>query len=311
MSESYEYDFLNGDAVKTASEKADDKLNGVIGKVSKWRSVVVLGVIAAITLVLPFVTFGLIVPFTMDFWVSVVYNLVIASMCYYIFIPFGARSERLESRTYASTITSWTQLSDRVRKEGLIEAFYGFCTARRQEEREEHRLLLIEAAGIPMAVYRTEYAGLSKKQLKEKKKENGLTRKQYKYLKAANGEIKVRPINPSMVLSGLRISNINDVGRERGKKIFGLLRPLTLIVTMVIRGAIAISGNTDVDMIDYLTQTAVSLFIIMMWSFTGFRYGISTVRDEEQLVRGRCEFLSMFMERAKRSAEAKKIENPA
>ena len=302
----------SSDPVKTASQQADDKLNGVIVKVSKWRSVVVLAVIAAVTLVLPFVTFGLIDPFSMDFWVSVVYNLVIASLCYYIFIPFGARAERLESRTYAQSISAWTTLSDRVRKEGLIEAFYGFCTARRQEEREENRLLLIEAAGIPIAVYREQYANLSKDKLNEKMKENGLTKKQKAYLRAANGEIKVRPINPSMILSGLRISNINDVGRERGKKIFGLLRPLTLIVTMVIRGAIAISGNTDVDIIDYLTQTVVSLFIIMLWSFTGFRYGISNVRDEEQLVRGRCEFLSMFLERAmKNAAVIEQTENPA
>ena len=145
----------------------------------------------------------------------------------------------------------------------------------------------------------------------KKRVENGLTKKQYRYLVAANGEIKVRPINPSMVLSGLRISNINDVGRERGKKILGMLRPLTLIVTMVARGAIAVGGNTDVDLIDYLTQTMVSLFIIMMWSFTGFRYGISNVRDEEQLVRGRCEFLSMFLERAKSQEEHKETENPA
>lgn len=302
-----EFDFNFSDAmsgpVQTASQQADDKLNVVLNKVSKWRSVMVLVVIAAITLVLPFVTFGLVNPLSMDFWVNAIYNLIIASLCYYIFIPFGARSERLESATYSHSVFRWTELSERVRTEGLIEGFYRFCSTRRQEEREERRMLFIEAAGVPLSLYKSSYAGLSPRKLKRKKRGGELTKRQIKYLIAANGEIKVRVINPSMVLSGLRISNINDVGRATRKKIFGFIRPLTLVLTMIIRGAIKIGGNADVDLLDYLAQTAVSLFIIVVWSFTGFRYGVSTVRDEEQLVRGRSEFLSMFLERAKRQKD--------
>ena len=153
---------------------------------------------------------------------------------------------------------------------------------------------------LGLSLYKSSYAGLSPRKLKRKKRGGELTKRQIKYLIAANGEIKVRVINASMVLSGLRISNINDVGRATRKKIFGFIRPLTLVLTMIVRGAIQIGGNADVDLLDYLAQTAVSLFIIVVWSFTGFRYGVSTVRDEEQLVRGRSEFLSMFLERAKR-----------
>ena len=116
------------------------------------------------------------------------------------------------------------------------------------------------------------------------------------------------PINPSMILSGLKVKNINDVGRERRRKWFNMLRPATLIITMIARSALQISGNENVEFVDYITQTATNLFIIVMWSFTGFRYGISTVRDEEQTARGRSEFLSMFLERAKRQELVKEQE---
>lgn len=296
-----DFDAIGKDPVKTASEQADDKLKGVLSKLSKWRSVVVLGAMAIVTLVFPLISTGFVDPFSVDFWFQAIYSLAIATLSYYMFAPFGTRSERLESATYEKVIERWTALSQAVRENGLIEAFYKFCGIRREEERAERKALFIEAAGLPMSIYEELYAGLTPKQLKQKQREGELTRKQVKYLIAANGEIKVLPINPSMILSGLKVNNINDVGRERRRKLFGLLRPLTLILTMVLRSAIDIGGNEDISFVDYIAQAVTDLFTIVMWAFAGFRYGISMVRDEEQTVNGRSEFLSMFLERAKKT----------
>lgn len=298
----------SAEPLKTASEQADDKLKGALSKLSKWRSVVVLGAMALVTMILPLITTGLVDPFSIEFLFNALYSLAIATLSYYIFAPFGMRAERLESQTYAQVIAWWTELSNKVREGGLIEAFYKFCLIRREEEQAEIKALFIAAAGLPVSIYEAEYAKLTKKQLKSKCRKGELTKKQVKYLLAANGEIKVLPINPSMILSGLKVKNINDVGRERRRKWFNMLRPATLIITMIARSALQISGNENVEFVDYITQTATNLFIIVMWSFTGFRYGISTVRDEEQTARGRSEFLSMFLERAKRQELVKEQE---
>lgn len=310
MSEEYNFDFGKGSSepIKTASEQADDKLNEALKKLSKWRSVVVLGAMTFITLVLPFARVGFVNPMSVDFWFNAVYSLITATLCYYIFTPFGARSERLESSTYIGTMTRWTDLSGKVRSGGLIEAFYKFCHVRREEERQERRALFIEAASIPVEIYESEYARLTPEQIKARRKSGELTKKQAQYLIAANGEIKVAPINPSMILSGLKMTNINDVGREKRRRWFGILKPMTLIATMLIRGALQISGNGDLDFVDYITQTATSLFIILSWSFAGFRYGVANVRDEEQVMRGRAEFLSMFLERVKKQEGVAAVE---
>lgn len=307
MSADFDFDKA-AEPFKTASDVADDKMRGILTKVSQWRSVAVLAAMALLTLVMPLVNFKVGEPWAPDFWFDAAYSLAISSMSYYMFAPFGMRSERLGSKTYEDAIKWWTSLSDRVRTEGLIEIFHKFCSVRCIEEREEMKELFIAAAGLPRSIYDKEYAHLTKKQLKAKKKRGEITRRQLKYLKEANGEITVLPINPSMILSGIKVNNINDVGREKKFKIIGLLRPVTLIITMIIRSVINIIGDGGVGIVDYITQAAVDLFIIVMWSFNGFRYGASLVKTEEQIVRGRSEFLSMFFERVKAKSIVEKIE---
>lgn len=292
------------DPVKTASEQADDKLRGVLSKISKWRSVFVLCAMATLTMVLPLISTSLVNPLSPEFLITAAYSLVLATLSYYMFAPMGTRSERLESTTYKGVAERWAELSRTVREEGFIEAFYNFCSARREEEREERKMLFIEASGIPVSVYTERYAGLTAAQLKQKKKEGELTKAQLKYLKAANGEIEVLPINPSMILSGLKVVNINDVGREKKFKWVELLKPLTILVTMAIRSMLNIGGNEDITFIDYITQIAADLFIILLWSFNGFRYGVSFARSEELIMKGRSEFIAMFLERARKAEKA-------
>ena len=318
MNDNASYDFFKEekDPIKTASEQADDKLRGVLTKLSKWRSIVVLGAMALLTMVLPLISTSLVNPISPEFLLTAAYSLVLATVSYYMFAPMGTRSERLASATYKSVMKQWDALSHEVREEGFIEAFYHFCTVRREEEREERRLLFIEAAGIPVSVYEERYAGISNKQLRRLRRAGELTRVQLKYLKAANGEIKVLPINPSMILSGLRVVNINDVGREKRHRLAGILKPLTIILTMVTRAMIHIGGNEDITFVDYITQIVADLFIILLWSFNGFRYGVSCVQSEELVVKGRSEFISLFLERAERekavpavtSAEESKVQ---
>lgn len=299
-----EFDFQKeAEPFMAASEQVDDKMRGFFAKVSKWRSMIVLGIMALTVLILPLVSAGLVNPFSTEFVFNALYNLALATSTYYIFSPFGVRSERLESRTYFSAISRWTELSDRVRNEGLIEAFYHFCGKRCDEEREEIRTLYISAAGLPLSIYEEKYKGLTKNQLKELKEKGELTGRQLKYLAAANSDINVAPINPFLVLSGLKLKNINDVGRRRRKKWMDYLKPATIVLTMLVRTAITISGNQDVEILDYLTQTVMDLFVVATWAFTGFRYGVSLVRDEEQIVQGRSEFLGMFLERQKKKGE--------
>lgn len=308
MMDKLEFDIPKQDPIKTASEQADDKIRGVLGKLSKWRSVAVLGLLMLITMVLPLASFSLVNPLSVDFLINAVYSLIVATTCYYIFAPFGARSERLESSTYSDICKGWLSLSKQVRDDGFMRAFYEFCIIRREEEREEQKALFIEAAGIPREIYEERYAGLNAKRLKALKRKGELTKSQLGYLKEANGEIVVLPINASMILSGLKVDNINDVGREKRRKWLAAVRPVTLIVTIAVRGIIQAAGNSDVGFIDYLSELVTTFSIILTWSFTGYRYGIALVREEEQLMKGRSEFISMFLERVKKKAhETQKI----
>ena len=303
----FELDFT--DPMKTASEQADEKIKSVISKLSKWRSLAMMGALLLIALVLPLASFDFVNPISVDFMINAVYSLVLATLCYYIFAPMSARAERLDSITYKEARKAWLTLSKDVREDKLLTAFFKFCKIRQEEEREERRDLYVEAASVPMEVYLNQYAGLSKKELKALKKSGELTKKQVKYLNAANGEIKVKSINASMILSGLLMNNINDVGRIGGSRWLAAIKPIMLIFTMIVRGIIHVAGNTDLSFLDYLTSIMTTTSIILSWSFAGYRYGISKVHEEEQIMNGRSEFIRMFYERHKVSEQCNSVEH--
>lgn len=300
--EDFELDFEGGqDELLSAAEQAEDKVKSVLKKVSKWKSAAIIGGLILISMVLPLASFNFVNPFSVEFLVNAVYYVILATVCYYIFAPVSAKAERSENEGYKTARSNWLKLSKEIRTEGLMGAFYNFCVTRREEEREELKSLYIEAAGIPREIYDEQYAKLTKKQLKERKKSGEITGTQYKHLCSANDEIEVLPINASLILSGLNLSNINDVGRgKKGINWLAILKPATLILTMAIRGMIHVMGSTDVGFLDYITQIMTTVSIILSWSFAGYRFGIAQVRDEEQLMKGRSEFMAMFLERHKK-----------
>ena len=294
--EAFDFEFEK-DPVKTAAEQAEDKVRGIFNKVSKWKTVAIMGALLLITMVLPLARFDFVNPLSVDFVINAVYSLILATTCYYIFAPMSAKSERNDCLTYKNISKKWLGLSSKVRSGGLRTAFYKFCITRREEERDERKALFIEAAGIPREVYDEKYAKLTPKELDKLRKAGELTKSQVKYLKSANGEIEILPINASMILSGVKMDNVNDAGRDKRHKWLAAVKPLTLILTMFIRGVIHVMGNTELQLLDYITEIMTTASIILTWSFAGYRYGISQVREEERLMSGRSEFIMLFLER--------------
>ena len=302
MMEEFDFDLEKAndeaDVVREVSEHADDKMRGLIGKVSRWRSMIVLALLGVITLIWPFAAFGLVNPFSVDFLVNSVYSLIIAMTCYKIFTPFGLKSERAESLSYKDVRENWLELSEKIRKEGFMRAFSEFCSHRREDERRERRAWLVDAAGFSFDVYLEKFAELSDEELRELQKKGELTKKQVENLILANGPIVVMPIHAYLILSGIGFSNINEVGREQKPKLMDKIRPVTLLATIIIRGVLDVAGGGGMGFMDYLAFIVTTLSIILTWSFTGFRYGVSIAREEERLMKGRSEFIQIFLEEA-------------
>lgn len=290
-----DFDFSR-DPVMTAADRADRTLSHMIGHVTRWRSVLVLLCLGVITLLLPLTQFGLQSPMTLAFWANAVYSLIIASLCYYIFAPIGQTGEIRESTTYRANTEEWNALSAAVRQAGRMAEFYAFCRRRVAVEREELRMLYVEAAGVPFEVWERELRPLSEGALRARVRRGELTRRQGRYLLAAARDIPLRPINPSLILSGVPLGHLNDVGRERRRDLMGFLRPLSLVGTMLIRGAIEVGFNGGLSWQAYLVQTAVNLTVVLTWSFYGYRFGVGRARREETLIRGRAEYIRLFLE---------------
>ncbi len=296
------------DGVRSASEEADAKLRSAVGGLRKWRSAIMMSCLLFATVILPIASTSIGDLNDWEYWARAGCSLVIAFMSYYTLFPIGAKTERAESKTYTKVIEKWKTLSERVRNGGLMELFYKFGFIRVVEERQELRFLCIDAAGIPMSVYEEKYASLGFKELKKLWRSGELTKKQIKYIRAAEGEFRVKPINTSLILSGLAIKNPNDAGRRRAKELWGYGRPLLILITTAAQLLIEFSYDRPNSFGEYFVDVFINVFMVVSWSFAGFRFGIEKAQEEESDASGRTEFIEMFLERYGRGEFGKVME---
>jgi hypothetical protein len=245
-------------------------------------------------------------PFTIEFFLELSISITTSMICYISFIPFGKSEEKKQNSSYYKNIDFWGVLSDMVRT-GHNNLFREFCLSQVDVEREEKRRAIIgNATIIPFETYVSEYMGKSRKYIINLCKSGMLTRKESRAINKANGNnlfsflynpIKVKPINPVIILSGVRRTQINDAGRsDRSYTANWLIsRPFIIFATNAIFNAITTSfiGNWQNAVFDMF----LSVLLVIMASICGYSAGVTSIRKENDKVKNRILFLSLFSEK--------------
>jgi hypothetical protein len=223
-------------------------------------------------------------------------------ICYICFIPFGRQEEIRVNPSYKDNLSLWAKLTATVRN-GLNDAFRMFCNEQMIQEREDAIRLVIENNTIiGFGEFCEKYKGKSKKEINDLIGTD-LTKKEARAINRANGNcvffnpMHVKPINPVIILSGGSRKHINDAGRnDKSYTITWLLsRPFVMFVTNAVINAISTTfiGGTSNALFDIF----LSVFLIVMASVCGYNAGVQAIRYENDKVKSRILFISLFSDK--------------
>ena len=237
-------------------------------------------------------------PFTADFFIALGTNLLSTMFCYTCFIKYGELNEKRCSEAYASNVEKWSRMSADVRGK-MSESFSLYCKDLECQEREEKRHSLISNnTMITIEDYNARYKGKSKEEINELVKSGKLTVIEGKYINKANATHKVKPINPVLILCGVRTSNINDVGRSgiSYSTVSILSRPVSMFV---LTAAVTMFKGTWIGVGDAsaIFDMIYSAFMIVLSSVLGYSSGATAARVEHDKIKGRIYFLEKFLNR--------------
>ena len=235
-------------------------------------------------------------PFTPDFFISLATNILTSMFSYCIFISYGEKMEKLAMSGYSENCKLWSKISGQVRTTMSAE-FEAYCRERALIEREERRRAIIENnTMISFSVFESEYRGRSKQYIQSCVKSGALEKRDARYVLRANRQPDVKPINPLIILCGIKLSTLNDAGRDgiSPSTISVISRPvgmfiLNALVSMIHGHWAGISTGEEIfDMI-------FSVLMIIISSVMGYSSGVSSARKEHNKIKGRIFFLENFI----------------
>jgi hypothetical protein len=265
--------------------------------VQKYLIFIVLIFNIALQVVARLYRFGLQNPFTAEFFLELAVNVATSMLCYVCFIPFGRSEEQKRASGYSELVKKWETLTANVRK-GFIEMFQMFCKDQvTQEQQDKKQYIILSNTMLTMERYKAEFEQLSKAELKDLYKQGKITKTEYKAIYKANYKVKVKSINPLIVLSGVKKATINDAGRTDKAYLLTWLttRPLIMFTSTAILNAITttfIGGGENV-----ILDMLFSVLTIVIASVCGYSAGVTDFKNNQDRVESRVLFLSLFHEK--------------
>lgn len=235
-------------------------------------------------------------PFTAEFFIELFTNILTTTMCFNCFVKYGEKNELLSSTTYAPNVERWQKMSGEVRNHSS-DKFIAYCRRQVEIEREDIRhYYILNYTMITIEEYESKYKRLSNEEIDKLVEKGVLHRKEAWYVKRANVNRYLKPINPILILCGVNKMNINDVGRDgmNAATVAILTRPvymfiLSLVVTMFCGYWKGFDNASVVFDIIY------SVLLVIIASITGYASGCDAGRKEHDKIKGRIFFLERYL----------------
>ena len=136
---------------------------------------------------------------------------------------------------------------------------------------------------------------LSKEELKALLNEGNISKEDYKALIKCN-KVKIKPINPLIVLCGAKKTTINDAGRDESSYALAktLQRPIIMVVISFVVNSIS---TTFIGGSNIVLDVMLGIFTIVVASFCGFTTGVNDFKYTEDRTKSRALFLALFCEK--------------
>ncbi len=270
---------------------------GIKKTASNYLPYILLIVVIVLRALLEIYTPGVKNPFTPVFFLDTGVSMAMTLLCYMIFIPQGEKSEKLLNASYHHNCMEWSKLSERIRNGSLQAKFKEFCVKQVDVEREDKRREIIgNNTSLTFEEYKSKYMRMSEVEITREHREGKLTKEEYKAILKANGKIKVEPINPVLILSGVEKRSFNDAGRAESSFIVVWLakRPfITLLFAVFVNMLTSGKATFDSSIFYGIILDTVSLIVA---AFIGDGAGRQSVKDRNNKIKGKILFINGFFE---------------
>lgn len=233
-------------------------------------------------------------PFTPDFFITLATNILTTMFCYVVFLSYGQRLEFASLAGYKENCELWGCLSADARLRS--REFEAYCKERIEIEREERRRAIVENnTMISYEEYLECYKGKTRAQIREAVIAGTLDRETAHHINRANKRIRIKPINPLLILCGIKLSNVNDAGREgfSPSTVAIVSRPVSMFI--INAGVSMIHGSwTGVSTGEEVFDMIFAVVMIIMSSVMGYSSGVTSAHKQHDRIKGRIYFLENF-----------------
>ena len=283
---------------ETMFEKFDTESRGIMDRIKRFGVEYFPYIMLVLNLVFEVLSrlykIGFAEPFTPDFWASLFINTASSTMAYACFV-FYAEKKKKECSAYISNAKSWGEISQKVRL-NYFDEFLEYCRAQFQRECKERRVaLIVNHTQISLKKFETELQGLTAKKVDELVVSGEISRYEAFYVKAANGPLHIKPINPMLILAGMKVNDLNDAGRSNTSTLLSIaLRPVPVIVMSICFSMFAgtFIGVSDSSAVFDMIYTAI---MIVCSSLIGYTKGVSNAERKAEEIKTRIIFLERFL----------------
>lgn len=237
---------------------------------------------------------GFATPFTPSFWSNLFLNTCSSTIAYACFMVYAERTKKLNSTEYKGNLKIWSEKSASVRFNSF-DCFIAYCKEQYERECEERQIEIIaNNTHLSIEKWKKEYKMLSDKDLRKKLKEGEISKAELKYIRRANRKPRLKPIDPLLILAGLKANDINDAGRRTSSSMRSVaIRPVGFILISVIVSMFAgrFIGFEDSSAFFDMLYTAG---LIIGSSLVGYAKGVSNAEKRHNEIKGRIIFLECY-----------------
>ncbi len=247
---------------------------------------------------------GITFPFPTEFWSDLFLNTCSSTIAYSCFLIYADKTKRQSSPEYLRNVSLWSEKSARIRL-NRFDDFLIYCKAQFEKEcRERQEAIIANNTHIEIKKWREEYSRLTLKKLFKLYKAGEITFSEMYYIAKANKKPRLKPIDPLLILAGIKASNINDAGRDSSNIASSLiLKPVGFISISLLVSMFAgrFIGVSDTSVLFDMLYTAG---LIVGSSLAGYARGTASAERKHNEIKGRIIFIECYIKSAPQEAES-------
>ena len=237
---------------------------------------------------------GFTVPFTPAFWSSLFINTLSSTLSYACFVFYAEERKKRNSGDYITNCDIWAKKSADVRL-NHFDAFLLYCKEQYERECEERRTaIIVNNARITVKAWQEIYRAMTDKEIDALARTGEITREDARWIKKANRRPRIEPIDPLLILSGMKVGDLNDAGRSHISSVKSVLfRPIPVIAVSICASMFAgtFIGVSDTSVLFDMLYTAT---MIILASLFGYTKGVSNAEQKHNEIKSRIIFLERF-----------------